>query len=285
MSASAWVRNACFRSADLAPQRGVGAQLRNGRVELRVVPVVLVLEVRLGEHEVLGDPAQLRVAGGHETCLALLRLEPEVRGPERDPRHEPPDRGRCALVDLAVVERAAPHAEVAQVLERDDVARLVEPEVGRQRLARDRRVRLVGLGLADRPLHGERPPLAEHPHPRQRLLEHDARAPGSAAERTMNTRLRFPSPTSRTVSGPAGSRARSSGRPSRYASTVVRLERLVRRPGRSVDPHPVLVVRIVDRRRDEQHLGRRVELAAVGRVGRDDPHVALLDRPGRRRRP
>ena len=95
------------------------------------MPVVLVLEVGLGEHEVLGDPAQLRVARGHEARLALLRLQPEVRGPERDPGDERADRRGRARVDLAVVERAAPDAEVAEVLEREHVARLVEPEVGR----------------------------------------------------------------------------------------------------------------------------------------------------------
>ena len=37
-----------------------------------------------------------------------------------------------------------------------------------------------------------------------------------------------------------------------------------RRTGGSVDPHPVLVVRVVDGGRDEQHLGCVLERAAVG---------------------
>ena len=48
----------------------------------------------------------------------------------------------------------------------------------------------------------------------------------------------------------------------------------------SVQPDPVLVVGIVDRRRDEQDLGRILELPPVWGVGRDHPDVALLDRPG-----
>ena len=41
-----------------------------------------------------------------------------------------------------------------------------------------------------------------------------------------------------------------------------------------VEPDAVLVVRVVDRRRDEQDLRCVLELAAMRRVGRDDPDVA-----------
>ena len=135
------------------------------------------------------------------------------------------------------------------------------------------------MRLADRPLHGERPALAEHPDPRQRLLEHDARV--------VRRRRRAHDEHEVEVAVPhlahrerAGREPRAQvGAPVEVRLDGARLERLVAgRNGQSIQTRSWLSGSSIG---DEMNStwGAVVELAAVGRVRRDDPDVALLDRP------
>src|SRR4051794_13222724 len=81
---------------------------------------------------------------------------------------------------------------------------------------------------------------------------------------------------------PGGSSSDGSGGPAPFpcpsrARRAPRARHPPAAPPSVVDPDPILVVRVVDRRRDEQHLRGVLELPAMRRVGRDHPDVALLD--------
>ena len=146
------------------------------RADLLLEPVALGARERLGEHEVLGDLAQLgRHRLGREQ-LQRLRLDPEQRGVEGEPADVAAHLLRRLVVALAVGQRGAPDAMVGEVLDGEDVALGVEGVEGRDQLRREAAVLAVRARLGDRPARGERPLGPDQAHVGQRLLEHDARA-------------------------------------------------------------------------------------------------------------
>ena len=113
-------------------------------------------------------------------------------------------------VDLAVVEGAAPDPQVREVLHGDDVADRVEAVVARGCASPAKALWTSYASASWR----ARSMVSGQPSPNTRTQGSDclSTTPGTAgSERTMNTRLRLPSPTSRTVSGPVGTSADRSG--------------------------------------------------------------------------
>ena len=111
---------------------------------------------------------------------------------------------------------AAPDPQPAQVLDGQDVLLGVEPVVGRA-ASRARR-RRIATWRAPRGPPARRSTASRRRRRGPTAATASGRAPdrsGSAAERTMNTRFRFPSPTSVDGQGPSGSNDRHAGRPSR----------------------------------------------------------------------
>ena len=148
-----------------------------------MVAVVLVLPERLVEDEVLGDAAQLRVDRGGEA----LRLRASGSIPKSDvwnamrATSRPIVSGRAG-VDLAVVEGGAPDPQVARGPPSRSRTHGIEAVVRGDRVPRERLIGREGVRLVAGTLEGQRPALAVDAHPRQRLLQDDARGgPGRPA--------------------------------------------------------------------------------------------------------
>ena len=95
----------------MAPAPGLDVPIVN-RMAVRPCEVPLVAGERVGQDELLRDPAQLGVDGLREPVLADLRVEAEIGGVDRDPGDEAAQDRRGPRVDLAIVERAAPDPHV-----------------------------------------------------------------------------------------------------------------------------------------------------------------------------
>ncbi|MPM14511.1 hypothetical protein SDC9_60875 [bioreactor metagenome] len=126
---------------------------------------------RFGEHQVLGDRAQVRVDAPGDRLGQFVAVHAEQAGAERDGADVRPHGSGSTLVLLTAAQCTAPDLVVGQVLHHDDVPIGVElvdrrHQVGHQRVVGDER-----LGLVPGPVRCHRPPLAGHPHPRQGLLD------------------------------------------------------------------------------------------------------------------
>ena len=94
--------------ADLAEHSPVAAEGVDIGLVARQHRVVLVLDVRLGEDEILGDLAQFGVDRAGEQPLLLDRVQAEHRGGEGRAGDVAADLGRRPTLHLTAVQLAAP---------------------------------------------------------------------------------------------------------------------------------------------------------------------------------
>ncbi len=156
--------------------RPVGAHRSGGDVELRAGPAVALGHApRIGEDQILGDPAELCIVAEQRHVLFLRGGGlAEVGGREQRLGHE----GRHVVGELWI-DRAAD-----QALAQDDVRVEVGHHGERQRLVEmeelghvrryHRALRTERLMLEEGATHRQRPALTDQPHIGQRLLQHHA---------------------------------------------------------------------------------------------------------------